>query len=173
MREWFTAIVLLSPTLMQGVAAENRVVEAVRMADQLIAALAVPRVPTIQSMKAPTKKELRRWEKNIAETKEKKDREGRDTCPAGPSAKKRTGPVSSQQPVSHQPTSKFGAVLPGPLVNGVESKPPPLTPLPSNPPPSLSLLPPAPPPVISVREPQKPLPTHTRYKHVRGKIIEE
>lgn len=103
MREWFAGLALMNPMLMAGIPAAMRAAEAVRLADELIAALAPPRVPSLESMAAPTETELKVWDAQVAEKNLQKERASRDTCPAAPSSKGR------------KPTMRFGAILPPPI----------------------------------------------------------
>ncbi len=59
-REWFAGLALMNPVLMHGLTAQERVQEAVRLADELITALAAPRTPSQESLTVPqTEPELR------------------------------------------------------------------------------------------------------------------
>jgi hypothetical protein len=78
-REWFAGLALMNPTLMEGLSPCERAVEAVRLADELVRALVVPRTPSQESMAVPTDEtDLHRsWNNmadNIASAKTKKNR---------------------------------------------------------------------------------------------------
>lgn len=83
MRQWFAGLAIANPVLMKDIPESQRITEAVRLADELILALVPARVPTRNSMRAPTRRELRAWEKKIENDKIAKPG---DTCPASPRA---------------------------------------------------------------------------------------
>ena len=104
-REWFVGIALSNPELMAGVPPEERVAEAVRLADDLVRALNAPRVPSRESMSAPTEPEMRAWDGRVAEQlaakaaeAEKKVPQDRPTQPAVPAARH---PTPAQQAAVH------------------------------------------------------------------------
>lgn len=66
MRAWFAGLALGNPELMKNVPAERLTQEALRLADELMAAL-TPRVPTEKSLDAPTEAEMQVWDKRINE----------------------------------------------------------------------------------------------------------
>ena len=113
-REWFAGLALACPNLMQGVAPNKRATEAVRLADELLRALLAPRVPTVESMAAPTPAELTQWESDIAQKQDAKARQNRETCPA------------VKKPLKKNKTIKFDAILPPPsTTSGRPTIPPP------------------------------------------------
>jgi hypothetical protein len=82
-REWFAGLALMNPELMRGLSMEERVTEAMRIADELANALAMPKAPTLESMAEPSASELEAWEKDITAKREIEQRRGRDTAPQG------------------------------------------------------------------------------------------
>src|SRR5579864_6062291 len=80
-REWFAGLALMNPALMQDLSPVERAAEAVRLADELIKALACPRVPSQESMAAPSEAEMVEWDKKVADDNEAKARRGRETQP--------------------------------------------------------------------------------------------
>jgi len=88
-REWFAGLALANPELMKDVPESERAVEAVRLADELAAALAAPLVPTMKSMRPPSKKEMRAWEKKIKVDKAAIIGRVGDTNVASPNARDR------------------------------------------------------------------------------------
>lgn len=142
-REWFAGLALMNPVLMAGIPEEKRAGEAVRLADQLIAALATPRVPSLSTMAAPTEAEMEKWEQFIAENKAKTDLQKQDTVPAIMRSGK-----------NRRATVKFGAVLPSP--DGAALPPPASI--------SYRSLPPCPNPVV--RDRPKALPAPTNYSSI-------
>ena len=52
-REWFAGLALSNPELMRDIAPEDRVAEAVRLADELIGGLASPKVPNLDANGSP------------------------------------------------------------------------------------------------------------------------
>ena len=89
LREWFAGLALANVEMMKDVPHTERPVEAVRLADELISALAKPRIPTLESMKAPTTEELVAWENSNREKEEKKARMSRATMPELPAIRAR------------------------------------------------------------------------------------
>lgn len=116
-REWFAGLAMMNPVLMAGVPAVERAAEAVRLADQLIAALAAPRMPSPESLKPPPREDMANWERQLSEANSQKERQARVTCPA---IRKAKVPLPSEMsvppaPVSRNPTMRFGAILPPPI----------------------------------------------------------
>ena len=64
-REWFAGLALASPELMKDVPMHERAAEAVRLADDLVKALAAPRMPSKESMAPPTEEAMALWDKKI------------------------------------------------------------------------------------------------------------
>lgn len=83
LREWFTGLVVANPVIMNGIAPENRVAEAIRIADDLMKALAAPRAPSLESMAAPSEEEMQHWDA-VVETRT------RETVPSVKSSRKKT-----------------------------------------------------------------------------------
>ena len=106
-REWFAGLALGNPTLMQGLSADQWVAEALRLADELVSALAAPKVPTLQSMRAPTEKELLEWDAHHSESNLKKEHMAKETVI--------DAKVAARQALSRRSTLQFDAVLPAPL----------------------------------------------------------
>lgn len=79
-RDWFAGLALANPELMKDVPTELKAKEAVRLADEMMLALASPRVPTVESMRAPTPKEMHDWEAHVSS---QRDLRTKDTCPRG------------------------------------------------------------------------------------------
>lgn len=102
MREWFAGLALMNPMLMAGIPDSKRAAEAVRLADELVAALAPSKAPSLESMAAPTESELVAWGLHI---KDKSQRQSQDT--------ERAIPVVSAG--GRKPTMRFGAILPPPI----------------------------------------------------------
>lgn len=65
MRAWFAGLALGNPELMKDVPAADRATEALRLADELLAAL-VSKVPTAESLAPPTEAEMKVWDNTIA-----------------------------------------------------------------------------------------------------------
>jgi hypothetical protein len=86
-REWFAGLALMNGELMKDLSPAERVVEAVRLADDLIKALNPPRVPSQESMAAPSEKEISEWSDRIVHKREAKIRQGCASVPATPAAK--------------------------------------------------------------------------------------
>lgn len=80
LRQWFAGLALANPELMKDVPESERVAEAVRLADELVGALDVARMPTLDSMAAPSKAELRIWEKKVKIDNAISVSRGRDTA---------------------------------------------------------------------------------------------
>lgn len=89
-REWFAGLAISNPILMKDVPHAERAKEAVRLADELMAALATPRMPTLESLAPPSDAEMSVWEKKITDDKESLARINRDTVPHGMKAKSKT-----------------------------------------------------------------------------------
>jgi len=83
-REWFAGLALMNAELMRAVPATMRVAEAVRLADELMAALAVPRLPSQESMAAPSETDMGAWDQHVTDKREKTTPATRDTQPAVP-----------------------------------------------------------------------------------------
>lgn len=81
-REWMAGLALANPVLMQGISVEHRAKEAVRLADELITALAAPKVPSLESMAPPSEAELSAWKGRIDKEKDRLTRQLRDTVPS-------------------------------------------------------------------------------------------
>lgn len=86
-REWFAGLALSNQTLMDNVPPGERAVEAVRLADELIAALSAPRVPSQESLAAPSEEELSDWSATIAHEREISELRNRATTPAIPTCR--------------------------------------------------------------------------------------
>jgi|SRR5581483_59161 len=89
-REWFAGLALMNPALMRDLNPAERVTEAIRLADELVRALAVPRTPSQESMAAPSTEEAlaRAWNGMAAamgapETIKDDDRRERQTIRPG------------------------------------------------------------------------------------------
>lgn len=94
MREWFTGLAIANPELMKDVPPGERVAEAMRLADELIVALSAPRVPQLDTMRPPSRKEMKEWEKTLKVNKAAVIRKNFDTCPAAPNARRRVPETS-------------------------------------------------------------------------------
>lgn len=105
-REWFAGLAFCCPDLMKDVPVTLRSAEAVRLADDLIKALATPRVPTADSMAAPSKEVMEEWEADIAEQAEKKAKSTRETVPGLKAQRRATREYSFG--------NAFGSMLPPP-----------------------------------------------------------
>lgn len=81
LRAWFAGLALGNPEVMRDVEPGSRVMEALRVADQLIAALETARVPTLESMAAPSEEEMQKWDAAVAEANETRERQTRATMP--------------------------------------------------------------------------------------------
>lgn len=81
LREWFAGLALGNPSLMDGIEPACRVAEALRIADELLGALSSPRVPSQESMAAPSAEEMQRWDDHVAQENELRERQGRATIP--------------------------------------------------------------------------------------------
>lgn len=77
LREWFAGLALSNPALMNGIDQDARATEAVRIADELVKALAFQRAPSQESMAAPTEEALAAWSEQIQE----RALRGRQTLP--------------------------------------------------------------------------------------------
>lgn len=86
LREWFAGLALANPVLMKDVPVNDRVKEAVRIADELSLALVAPKAFDVDSCSPPTLIELATWERKIAIDNEKFVRQSLDTMPASPSS---------------------------------------------------------------------------------------
>jgi len=144
-REWFAGLALASHVIMKDIPVELRAQEAVRIADELIKALRAPKVPTLESMASPTADEMLQWEGKIEEDRVKKERQSRATVPPFRALK--------SPPSSRTPTTKFGAVLPPPSVEGDRQSRPTI-----------------PPPVITEKKssPLPGFPRSNRYIYLNG-----
>ena len=80
-REWFAGLALMNPTLMQDLSPTERAVEAARLADELVRALAVPRMPTQESLAAPSAEEMAAWDTQVAEARVTAERQSKATMP--------------------------------------------------------------------------------------------
>jgi hypothetical protein len=78
-REWFAGLALMNPELMRGLEPNERALEATRLADELIAALAAPRVPATVSLAPPSDAEMAEWDRCIEARKVRDERRERDT----------------------------------------------------------------------------------------------
>lgn len=97
MRDWFAGLALGNPELMKNVSPAMRIKEAIRLADEMTAALRVQRTPTIVSMAPPSPAEMTAWEETL-------ERKGRDTVPA----------ISGQRLADHAQVTFHPATLPPP-----------------------------------------------------------
>lgn len=88
-REWFAGLALMNPELMKIVAPEARAVEAVRLADELISALAVAPMPSAASVANPSETELAAWSKALSDKKSVTEAQQAATVPP-PKALKRS-----------------------------------------------------------------------------------
>ena len=82
LREWFAGLALATE-LMKELPVELRAREAVRLADELITALAVPRIPTQESMAAPTPADMEACDSEVGVAAEKAENSRRVTVPQG------------------------------------------------------------------------------------------
>jgi hypothetical protein len=89
-REWFAGLAMMNPELMRDLAPGERAGEAVRLADELIRALATPGLPSQESLAAPTEAVMAEWDKKIADDNDVRARRGRETQPAGKNVRKQT-----------------------------------------------------------------------------------
>lgn len=99
-REWFAGLALMNPVLMTGVEPADRATEAVRLADELVKALEVPRIPSRESMAPPSAEELERW--------------GRDLRAKTPPAARETRPDIAPARLKAQKSSHFRFSVPPP-----------------------------------------------------------
>lgn len=81
LREWFAGLAMGNPEIMKDIEPSARIQEALRVADELIKALGMARVPTLESMAAPSEEEMQAWDDHIAEQRETKERQSRATVP--------------------------------------------------------------------------------------------
>lgn len=81
LREWFAGLALGNPELMTGIDPAGRIAESLRIADELIVALAARKSPSKESMAAPSEEEMQRWDEHVAEEKSTKERQSRATMP--------------------------------------------------------------------------------------------
>lgn len=96
MRQWFAGLALANPELMKDVSENERVSEAVRLADELIRALEPPRAPALDSMRSPTCSEMHAWEEKIKIDNAKKVIHSESaTEPAVPIAKNKPSPEAA------------------------------------------------------------------------------
>jgi len=65
MRAWFAGLALGNPEVMKDVPIESRVEVALRIADEMLAAL-VPKVPSAESMAAPSEADMAKWDEEVA-----------------------------------------------------------------------------------------------------------
>lgn len=169
-REWFAGLALMNPELMKDMNPVERAVEAVRLADELIRALAAPRMPSKESLAAPTEAEMAEWDKKVADDNEAKSRRSRATQPDIKGRKKTAAyefgmlpPPNSTPPSEPPPATVAGAhfrraseqLRQAAAQSTVQTMP--------------SMIP-LPPPTISLKK--SPLPMPTRYSS-RGPIEEE
>jgi hypothetical protein len=82
MREWFAGLAFAS-NLMDDVEPGLRAREAVRLADELVVALRASRVPTHESLAAPTPEEMAEWDEKVASKRVTADLRNRETIPQG------------------------------------------------------------------------------------------
>lgn len=66
MRAWFAGLALGNPELMKNVSPEQRVQEALRLADELMVALS-PKVPSESSLAAPSEADMQVWDKRVSD----------------------------------------------------------------------------------------------------------
>lgn len=72
LRDWFAGLALGNAELMKDVPLEQRAAEAVRLADELVVALAAPRAPSLQSMAAPSEQEMCAWDAALEKQEKQK-----------------------------------------------------------------------------------------------------
>lgn len=103
-REWFTGLALMNPELMKGLNSVERITEAIRLADELVVALAAPRTPSQESMRVPTTEDglVQSWNgmANAMKASDRKERQERDTNP-GIRRAERTTTVTGMGAVRH------------------------------------------------------------------------
>ena len=84
-REWFAGLALMNQVLMRDIEPAQRVNEAIRLADELMSALAAPRVPAPGSLDVPVDADdlVRSWNgmADTVTTSRKKDEQDRVTRP--------------------------------------------------------------------------------------------
>lgn len=76
LREWFAGLALANPELMKDLAPAARAREAVRLADDLALALATSKVPSQESLAAPSEEAMVAWDAVI-------ENQRKDTVPPG------------------------------------------------------------------------------------------
>lgn len=108
LREWFAGLALGNPELMRDIDRDFRVKESLRIADELIAALAAPRTPSKESMEAPSEEEMKAWSASI----ETKNRQERQTIPEIRIKHKSINPTLAGIPLpkNHVEARSFSAV---------------------------------------------------------------
>lgn len=80
LREWFAGLAIGNVELMKDIDRERYGTEALRIADQLLFALATPRQPTVESMAALSDEQMEAWSaKIVAENLAKVDKHDRNT----------------------------------------------------------------------------------------------
>jgi len=110
LREWFAGLAIGNVELMRGVDPEHRALVALKVADQLINALAAPRRLSPTSLMSPSDDDMKRWDASLAEIRAAQDRQARDTLPSAKrvqsSTKKTILGVAapSNPPVGYVPT---------------------------------------------------------------------
>ena len=81
LREWFAGLALGNPELMKDINPSAQIQESLRIADDLIGALAAPKTPSLESMAAPSAEEMQRWDEQVASERTTKERQSRATVP--------------------------------------------------------------------------------------------
>jgi len=81
LREWFAGLAIGNAALMDGIDDDYKIIEAIRIADELVKALAAPKTPTLESMAAPTEEEMKVWDEATAIKNDEKVRQSRATIP--------------------------------------------------------------------------------------------
>ena len=92
-RDWFAGLALANPELMKDIPTDERAAEAVRLADELSRALAAPKVPSQESLAAPSEADMAAWDDEIvADSLKRKDtvRPGRLAAIKPPETRKQT-----------------------------------------------------------------------------------
>jgi hypothetical protein len=115
-REWFAGLALANPELMKGIPQSLRPMEALRLADELILAMQAPKVPSLESMAAPSEEEMVAWDKQVASENQVKDMRSRPTNPEGLRIATKKSPITIRSK-----TIAFGAVLPSPATHAPPS----------------------------------------------------
>lgn len=82
-REWFAGLALMNGELMKDLSIAECAAEAVRLADELVKALAVARMPSEESVAAPSEAEMVKWDTHIAKKRSALEAQRRDTVPGG------------------------------------------------------------------------------------------